>query len=57
MVFFVTRSIMKGKAFLAICIAIIIPVAGYYLLKNASDKTVQMPKRLYWDSVINKNDN
>lgn len=48
---------MKGKAFLAICIAIIIPVAGYYLLKNASDKTVQMPKRLYWDSVINKIDN
>lgn len=48
---------MKLKAFLAVCMAILIPVTGYYLVKNASDRAVQMPKRLYWDSVINKNDN
>ncbi len=48
---------MQKKSLLAICIAIFIPLIGYYLVKQASDKTVVMPKRLYWDSVINKTDN
>src|SRR4051794_12486801 len=43
---------MNKKAVLALCIALLIPVVCYYILKAASDEAVAMPRRFYVDSVI-----
>jgi len=43
---------MNKKAFLALCVAILIPLAGYFILKNAGDKATIMPRRFYWDNVV-----
>lgn len=45
---------MNKKAVLALCIAIIIPLVSYLLLKTASEDAVVMPRRYYVDSVITK---
>lgn len=45
---------MNKKAILALCIALLLPVICYYVLKAASDEAVVMPRRFYVDSVITK---
>ena len=45
---------MSSKALLAICIAILIPLAGYWIVKSASEGAIAMPHRYYYDSVAVK---
>jgi len=42
---------MTKKALLAICIAVLIPVVSYLLVKNAGDKAIVMPRNYLPDSV------
>lgn len=44
---------MNKKALLAICIAVLLPLASYFWLKQASDKAVVMPPHYFPDTVIN----
>lgn len=39
---------------LSLCIAALLPVVSYLIVKKASDKAIVMPTRYYADSVINK---
>ena len=43
---------MNKKSALALCLAILIPVICYYIVKYVSEKAVVMPRRYYSDSVI-----
>ncbi len=43
---------MNKQAFLALCIAILIPVTCYLILKGASDTAVIMPRHFLMDTVI-----
>ena len=45
---------MSQKAWLAFCIAIVLPVAGYLIADSYSKDAVHMPRRYYYDSVITK---
>ncbi len=45
---------MNKKAIAALCIALLIPVICYYILKAASDEAGAMPGRYYVDSVVTK---
>ena len=45
---------MSRKALLSLCVAILIPVISYLLVKSASDHAVQMPLRYFPDTVITK---
>ena len=45
---------MNKKALLALCIAILLPLVSYFLVKYYSDDAVIMPARFYADSVITK---
>src|ERR1700712_2316878 len=45
---------MNRKALLALCIAILIPVVSYLIVKHYGDDAVVMPARYYSDSVITK---
>jgi protein SCO1/2 len=45
---------VSGKALLAICLAILVPLASYLIVKSASENAVAMPARYYYDSVITK---
>jgi protein SCO1/2 len=45
---------VNSKALLALCIAILLPVVSYLVLKHYSDDAVTMPRRYYEDSVITK---
>lgn len=45
---------MNRKALLALCIAILLPIVSYLLVKHYSDGAVVMPARIYMDSVITK---
>jgi protein SCO1 len=40
------------KALLALCVAILFPLAGYIIVKYYSDKNVVTPRRYYVDSVV-----
>jgi protein SCO1/2 len=42
------------KALLALCIAALLPVASYLIVKKVSENAVIMPKRFFADSVTNK---
>ena len=44
---------MNKKALLAICIAVIVPLVSYMLVKTASDKAISMPKHYLPDSIVN----
>jgi len=44
---------MNKNALLAICIAVLIPLVGYMIVKTAGDKAIVMPKHYLPDSVIN----
>ena len=54
MVFFYNLDRMNKKAIIALCIAVLIPVICYYILKTESDNAVAMPRRFYVDSVVTK---
>jgi len=45
---------VSGKAFLAICIAVFIPLVSYLIVNSASKDAVAMPSRHYYDTVISK---
>ncbi len=45
---------MNKKALLALCIAILLPVVSYLVVKHYSDDAVVMPMRYYADSVTTK---
>jgi len=45
---------MNKKAVLALCIATIIPIASYLILKRTGEDAVAMPRRFLMDSVITK---
>lgn len=45
---------MSQKALLALCIAIVLPVASYFIVKGVSKESVHMPRRYYVDSVNSK---
>ena len=47
-------STVSQKALLALCIAILLPVASYLLVKHYGDNAVSMPRRYYDDSIITK---
>jgi len=48
---------MNKKAVFALVIAIAIPVISYFILKNAAENAVVMPRRYYIDSVVTKTAN
>ena len=45
---------MSKKALLALCVAVLIPVISYFIVKYASDDAIAMPKRYFFDSVATK---
>ncbi len=46
---------MRKSAFIALLVAICIPLAGYFLLKQLSKGAVDIPKHYFYDSVSIKN--
>lgn len=42
---------MSKKALLALCVAVLVPLLSYLLVKTASDDAVVMPPRYYYDTV------
>jgi protein SCO1 len=42
---------MKKKAFLALMLAIMLPLLGYFLVSYYSNRDIQMPPRYFYDSV------
>ena len=42
---------MNRSAILGLLLATVLPVAGYFIVKNYSDKAVHMPRRYFYDSV------
>jgi protein SCO1 len=48
---------MNKKAILALMLAIVMPLTGYYMVKYYSERDVQMPRRYFYDSVAVNNDN
>lgn len=45
---------MNKKAVLAICVALLIPLIGYLVLKGAADSAVAIPRHFLPDSVVTK---
>ncbi|PWT74396.1 MAG: SCO family protein [Bacteroidetes bacterium] len=45
---------MSSKAILALCVAVLLPLVGYLIVKSASENAVVMPGRYYYDTVITK---
>ncbi len=45
---------MRGKALIALFVAVLLPVISYLLVKHYGDEAVIMPRRYYADTVINK---
>ncbi len=48
---------MSKKALLALCLAIMLPVLSYIIVREFSEDAVNMPRRYFYDSVINKVEN
>jgi protein SCO1 len=49
---FAKNDEVSGKALMAICIAVFIPLISYFIVKDASENAIAMPHRYYSDSVI-----
>lgn len=49
--------IMNKKAFIALLVAITLPLSGYLLVSYYSSRAIQMPQRYFYDSVQVNNDN
>lgn len=45
---------LNSKALIGICIALLLPVGSYFIMKHYGDNAVNMPRRYYVDTVINK---
>jgi protein SCO1/2 len=45
---------MSKKALMALMIAILLPLTGYFILRAASDSAVVMPRKFLLDSVVTK---
>ncbi len=45
---------MSKKSVLALCLAVLLPVISYFVVKKLSQDAVHMPPRYYADTVINK---
>jgi protein SCO1/2 len=45
---------LSKKALLALCLAIVLPLVSYLIVKELSTGAIHMPPRYYADSVINK---
>ncbi|MFT3937171.1 MAG: SCO family protein [Chitinophagaceae bacterium] len=45
---------MSKKALLALCLAILLPLVSYLLVKHFGDEAVVMPRRFYDDSIITR---
>lgn len=53
--FFIKRfEQVKKSALLALCIAILLPVVSYFIVKSFSDDSYAMPRRFYYDTVLTK---
>ncbi|MGN6247060.1 MAG: SCO family protein [Ginsengibacter sp.] len=48
---------MNKKAFIALLVAITLPLSGYLLVSYYSSRAIQMPQRYFYDSVQVNNDN
>lgn len=48
---------MSKKAILALLVAVIIPIISYLILKSTSERTVSVPKRYFFDTVITSQEN
>lgn len=44
---------MSKKALLGLCIAALLPIVSYFIVKTASEKAVIIPPRFYADTVVN----
>jgi protein SCO1/2 len=51
MVFLSKRNSLSKKALTAVLLAIMLPLISYMIVKRASDHTIGMPGRYYYDSV------
>ncbi len=51
MVFLSRKYFVTKKALTSILLAVMVPLIGYLLMKRASDQTIGMPGRYYYDSV------
>ena len=45
---------MNRKALLGLCVAVLLPVFCYLVLKYASERAVDMPRRYLLDTVITR---
>ena len=52
MVFLSKRNDVSKKALAAVLLAIMVPVISYLIVKRASDHSIGMPGRYYYDSVV-----
>jgi protein SCO1 len=52
MVFLSKRNNVSKKALTAVLLAIMVPLISYLIVKRASDHTIGMPGRYYYDSVV-----
>ena len=53
--FFVCKTFsLSKKALIAIFIALLIPITGYLIMKKASETSINMPKRYFYDTVITR---
>jgi protein SCO1/2 len=52
MVFLSKRNDVSKKALVAVLLAIMVPVISYMIVKRASDRSIGMPGRYYYDSVV-----
>jgi protein SCO1 len=43
---------VSGKALLAVCITVLVPLIAYFIVKDASENAIAMPQRYYYDSVM-----
>jgi protein SCO1 len=50
-VFLSNKNNVSKKALTAILLAVMVPIIGYLLMKRASDRSIGMPGRFYYDSV------
>jgi len=48
------KNNLNSKALIGICIALLLPVGSYFIMKHFGDNAVNMPRRYYVDTVINQ---
>ena len=48
---------MNKSAVIGLLVAIIFPLAGYFIVKHYGEAAVQMPRKYFYDSVVTSNNN